>query len=193
MRPIALIFTLALAVTAIAGYFLIADESPNTASNTPATGETANVLDKSEREKGKQNQQRNNRETFDKTRHYIQLPRHIRGLRFGMSATEVAKKWKPAWHKKSRDIVTSVHYFDESKNVEARFEFKKEKGLQKIELRFKSDDKNQLAELYTTYRQRYEKRYGDLPHSSATWWADSYIHASIHKGRNYVSLTFRNR
>ncbi|MFP4027671.1 MAG: hypothetical protein ACLFWL_07770 [Candidatus Brocadiia bacterium] len=256
MRAFLLIFILAIAVTAIAAYFMVGDELGLTTANnevkadkTVATApeepdseaqkkepeaephrkpeEAKPQASKTEVEKDadvsetktepqpepepkkqpvkheepentapeKSTEEKQDRENKTRTQkqHYIQLPRQLRGLRFGMSANQVREKRKPAWHKKEKDTLMLVYYFDESKKVEARFHFKKDKGLNKTEIRFKSKDKDKLAELYSKYRQRYEDRYGHLPESSTTWWADSYIHASIDKGRDHVALIFRDR
>lgn len=119
----------------------------------------------------------------------VSLPEPLQRLRFGMAAADVAGQFPPGWRKDTRKTLTLVHYPDESRTRQYRFEFSGE-GLSAVEVRVKPGKPGKLAALYHSMHSDASRRFRALPASARTRWTDGHVTARILKGRNYVALRF---
>ena len=118
----------------------------------------------------------------------IALPEPLEGLEFGTPSRIVARRFPPAWTREARGGATLVHYFDESKSLEARFHCTDDAGLQRIELRIKPSSPSEIGDLYEQMRRRYERLYGELPGSRRNRWSDGKTAIWVSKTKDYVAL-----
>ena len=119
----------------------------------------------------------------------IAFPESLEGMRFGMSAADVAQRFPPAWEREDREARTLVHYFDESKTKEARFDLAAG-GLRGVEIRFQAASKQEVKALYERLRSEAQQQYGSLPGSTETRWTDGKTVARIRREATYVALAF---
>jgi hypothetical protein len=118
----------------------------------------------------------------------IRLPKPVRKARFAMTPYQIKERFEISWRRRKGDELMLVHRL--KPNAMARFHFTTGNGLQRVEIRFRRTDPDENAELYRRIRSHYHERYGDLPESGRTHWADGNTRVRIDRGEDAVQLIF---
>jgi hypothetical protein len=121
----------------------------------------------------------------------IDLPPILRGVRFGTSPDPIRDHYEVAWHRQTRDKLMLVHYPRGSDKAQIRFHFGRDIGLKKIEMRFKESSKKGAVGLYKEIQQTFGRKYGALPESGSSRWADEHLKVRLKRHGNQVILTFQ--
>ena len=123
---------------------------------------------------------------------HVSLPEELREVQFGMPPAAATERFPPAWRKETRELLTLVHYPDESRSTQYHFEFAASR-LVAVEVRFKARDGEDLSGLYKRVQRQAAGRFESPPGTPRTSWRDDRLTARLRKGGNYVAIRFTPR